>query len=63
MKMVIGFAISTLALAVLLQVNSSYGQTSVEVGQVKWNRDLEAAKKIGGRTGKPLFVQFQEVPG
>jgi hypothetical protein len=34
-----------------------------ELGAVKWNTDLEKAKAISARTGKPLFVQFQEVPG
>lgn len=38
-------------------------ETSVELGQVKWQRDLDAAKKKSEETGKPLFVQFQEVPG
>ena len=39
------------------------GQSTVELGAVRWNRDLEKAKAASTRTGKPLFVQFQEVPG
>jgi len=63
MEKTIVIATLSLALALLLQIGLSYGQTPVEVGQVKWNRDLEAAKATAKQTGKPLFVQFQEVPG
>ncbi len=35
----------------------------VELGAVAWGRDLEAAKKVSSKTGKPIFVLFQEVPG
>ena len=50
-------------LGLALQNGSSMGQSPVEIGQVNWNRDLDAAKKLSSQTGKPLFVQFQEVPG
>jgi hypothetical protein len=36
---------------------------TVELGHVRWQRDLAAAQKVSAETGKPLFVQFQEVPG
>ena len=49
--------------AIIFQSGSLMGQTQVELGQVNWNRDLDAAKKLSSETGKPLFVQFQEVPG
>lgn len=35
----------------------------VELGQVKWQRDLQKAKKQSAKEGKPIFVLFQEVPG
>ncbi len=35
----------------------------VELGRVKWRRDLKQAFKDSKKTGKPIFVQFQEVPG
>ena len=35
----------------------------VELGKVHWIRDLELAQKLATESGKPLFVQFQEVPG
>ena len=49
--------------AIIFQSGSLMGQTQVELGQVNWNRDLDAAKKLSSETGEPLFVQFQEVPG
>ena len=50
-------------LGLMFQNGSSLGQSPVEIGKVNWNRDLDAAKKLASETGKPLFVQFQEVPG
>jgi hypothetical protein len=35
----------------------------VETGTVQWARDFEAALVEIGRTGKPIFLLFQEVPG
>ncbi len=35
----------------------------IEVGTVKWNRDLDAAFASSKSTGKPVFLLFQEVPG
>jgi len=35
----------------------------VEVGHVRWGRDLDAALQKSAETGKPVFVLFQEVPG
>ena len=35
----------------------------VELGAVNWSRDLNAAKTQSDKTGKPILVLFQEVPG
>ena len=35
----------------------------VELGQVKWRRDFEAGLAEAKRTGKPVLLLFQEVPG
>lgn len=35
----------------------------VEVGEVKWQRDLNAAMRKSRDSGKPIFLLFQEVPG
>ena len=45
---------------------SAMSQTSdppVELGAVNWNRDLDAARQQSDRSGKPVLVLFQEVPG
>ena len=35
----------------------------VEVGDVVWSRDLEAALAASRKSIKPVFALFQEVPG
>ena len=35
----------------------------IELGTVKWTRDHDAALARAAKTGKPVFVLFQEVPG
>jgi hypothetical protein len=35
----------------------------IEVGDVRWGRDFDAASEKSAKTGKPLLVLFQEVPG
>ncbi len=46
-------------------VSPGFGQKKepVELGAVRWQRDFDAALAKSAETGKPLFVQFQEVPG
>ncbi|MFK7937660.1 MAG: VPGUxxT family thioredoxin-like (seleno)protein, type 2, partial [Saprospiraceae bacterium] len=34
-----------------------------ELGAVNWQRDFEQSFKAANRTGKPVFILFQEVPG
>lgn len=34
-----------------------------ELGDVEWGRDLDAAFEVSKGSGKPVFVQFQEIPG
>jgi len=64
MRKTVGLMVAAVMLsAIIFQGSSLVGQTQVELGQVNWNRDLDAAKKLSSETGKPLFVQFQEVPG
>lgn len=38
-------------------------QNPVEVGDVRWGRDFNAALQKSAKTGKPVLVLFQEVPG
>ncbi|MFT5107646.1 MAG: hypothetical protein ACI9UA_003280 [Pseudoalteromonas tetraodonis] len=35
----------------------------IEIGKVKWGRDLDAALAKSKKTGRPIFILFQEVPG
>ena len=35
----------------------------IEVGDVNWTRDYQAALSISRESGKPIFLFFQEVPG
>ncbi|CAB1077996.1 hypothetical protein D1AOALGA4SA_5765 [Olavius algarvensis Delta 1 endosymbiont] len=35
----------------------------IEVGDVRWGRDFDAASENSAETGKPMLVLFQEVPG
>ena len=36
---------------------------NIEVGDVEWGRDLEGAYAASEKSGKPVLVLFQEVPG
>ncbi len=36
---------------------------AIEVGSVKWARDLDSALVESGKSGKPVLLLFQEVPG
>ena len=42
---------------------SEITQNPIEVGDVRWGRDLDAAIENSAKTGKPVLVLFQEVPG
>ena len=48
---------------VLSDAESNVLEQPVELGLVKWNFDLDAASQLAKKSNKPLFVQFQEVPG
>lgn len=36
---------------------------AIEVGTVRWGRDLDGALAASQKSGKPVFLLFQEVPG
>jgi hypothetical protein len=57
-----------LALIILLTVSTTvYGgpgpPNPVEVGDVRWGRDFDAALRRSSEEGKPVLVLFQEIPG
>lgn len=42
------------------------GQTTknpIEVGDVQWGRDFDAALENSAASGKPVLILFQEIPG
>lgn len=50
--------------AVLLAFHSlAHAGNPVEVGNVAWGRDYDAALTASAESGKPIFLLFQEVPG
>ena len=55
-----------LSLAAMLLPASCHAEAAsppVEAGKVAWSRDLDAALVSSAKTGKPLLVLFQEIPG
>lgn len=54
------FAVVTLA-AGLIEV--ALADNPTELGRVNWQRDYDAAMSRAREAGKPVFLQFQEIPG
>jgi hypothetical protein len=44
-------------------VGASFDHNPEALGAVHWMRDVDEAKAAAGKTGKPLLILFQEVPG
>ena len=60
----IGLLAALLMIGVTLSQNgNSSGKQPVELGTVKWSRDLDASLTSASKSGKPIFLLFQEVPG
>lgn len=38
-------------------------EQAVEFGKVRWERDFDAASERARKSGLPMLVLFQEVPG
>ena len=56
----------TLLIILAIGVSADGGETAtnpLEVGDVQWGRDLDAALEKSSKTGKPVLVLFQEIPG
>jgi hypothetical protein len=49
--------------AVFQMVSCHANSSPIEVGKVRWGRDLDAALTLSRQSGKPVFALFQEVPG
>lgn len=65
MKYLSAVAASVLVLAISATVgkNISGKDQPIEVGVVKWGRDFDASLAAAKRSGKPVLLLFQEVPG
>jgi hypothetical protein len=78
MKLLVSIALLTVALFTISMMNrqphasleaevtpsaDSLLQNPEELGAVHWLRDLESGKLAAEKSGKPLLVLFQEVPG
>lgn len=56
-------ALLAAAFAVLTLLGADAADNPVEVGDVRWSRDLDAALKESAETARPVFLLFQEIPG
>ena len=64
MKQLIIFALAIVATASCAMPGDAQSNTQPkELGQVKWLRNFDEAKKVSAQTGKPILLLFQEVPG
>lgn len=51
------------AVLFLLPYGIAASDNPIEIGTVKWGRDLDKALALSWETGLPVFLLFQEVPG
>lgn len=52
-----------LLLSLFLLSGCQASDNPVEIGAVKWSRDLEKALAASEKSEKPVLILFQEVPG
>ncbi len=55
--------IATLCFVFLLAASVFADEQPIELGQVQWMTDHDAALEKSEETGKPVFLLFQEIPG
>ena len=55
------FVIAVASLGLITMAESTLA-APVELGQVHWGRDLEAARTASARSRRPVLLFFQEVP-
>lgn len=59
----LGRWVSVAALSISCMSLTSLGDEPVELGLVKWGRDLDAALVQAESSKKPVLLLFQEIPG
>lgn len=47
----------------LLILQPLFAQAPIELGEVKWLRDIKEATQQAKQSGKPILILFQEIPG
>ena len=65
-KHVILMSAITILIILAIGVTAHGSETTgnpIEIGDVRWQRDFDAALENSAKTGKPVLVLFQEVPG
>ena len=63
---ILNIGLSLLGVAMMLNVVDAFVDEPdkiPEIGEVRWSSDLEAAKQKSEKTGRPVFLLFQEIPG
>jgi hypothetical protein len=60
--LMISLAIVLLSAPLIAQTTDPETQTK-EFGAISWHRNLDDGIKLAEESGKPIFLQFQEVPG
>lgn len=52
-----------LMIGLVIGSNSAPESAPVELGKIPWLRNYDEALALARKTGKPLLLLFQEVPG
>ncbi|MGI9241785.1 MAG: VPGUxxT family thioredoxin-like (seleno)protein, type 2 [Verrucomicrobiales bacterium] len=60
---IVAASVLVLAISATVGKNTPGSSQPIEVGVVKWGRDFTASLAAAKRSGKPVFLLFQEVPG
>jgi hypothetical protein len=58
--------ISVLGVTLTVGIANTFGDDPArvpETGAVKWSSDLESTLQKSKKTGRPVFLLFQEIPG
>ena len=57
------FAILLILAIAVIAYGGETATNPVEVGDIRWGRNFDAALEKSSKTGKPMLILFQEIPG
>ncbi|MEM6771350.1 MAG: VPGUxxT family thioredoxin-like (seleno)protein, type 2 [Bacteroidota bacterium] len=63
MKVILALFLLTFGIGLDAQSRTNPADQPVELGKVSWLRDYDTALQESRKTGKPILILFQEVPG